>query len=327
LQARTIGITGTKGKSTTAALTTAMLKSGGLDARLAGNIGNSVFNEIETATSETVFTLELSSYQLSDIEYSPDIAVCTNLYNDHSNWHGSRELYQEAKHRMIAKSEENDLFIYNPAFSLLVSWAQSANCRVMAIDEDENIDLSNSKLFGEHNRLNALTARLVARELGVTDEACQNAVDNFEPLPHRMQFVAKREGRVFIDDAIGMTPESTIASIKAVSEKYGRIGCLLLGGQDRDYSFSELFELLSQQQIPNLVLFPDTIEKMRSVIPIGYKPTLYEANNMKDAVSWAKQHAPENSVVLLSTAAPSYSLWKSGFEEKGRLFQENVLNM
>jgi len=324
LKAKTVGITGTKGKSTTSSLTAAMLKAGGMDARLVGNIGHSVFKELDDATASTVFVIELSSYQLSDIKHSPQVSACINLYTDHMDWHGSKEIYWKAKRNIIAKSHADDLFIYNPEFPELVHWAKEAKCKTEAIDKNEDIDMSQTRLFGEHNRVNAILARQIARSLGVTDENCQKALNNFTPLPHRMEYVAEKGGKVYIDDAIGMTPESTTASMKAVAEKYGNIGCLLLGGQDRGYDFRNLFAFIQECKIPSLALFPNTVEKMEQAFPEGYSPEIFKAEDMESAVKWASEHAPDKSVVLLSTAAPSYSLWPKGFEEKGDLFKKAV---
>ncbi|MGH7238132.1 MAG: glutamate ligase domain-containing protein, partial [Candidatus Saccharimonadales bacterium] len=188
----------------------------------------------------------------------------------------------------------------------------------------EPLDLTKAQLFGDHNRLNALVAREIARQFRVDDGATLAAINSFKPLRHRMQPVAVKNSLTFIDDAIGMTPESTMASLKAVTEEFGQVGCLLMGGQDRNYDFSELMNYIAAQKVPKLVLFPDTIKKMRSALPANYAPEVFEAPNMPDAVKWAVKNAPKNSVVLLSTAAPSYSLWKD-FEDKGDQFQAAVL--
>jgi len=321
--ATTIGVTGTKGKSTTASLTTHILKVAGKKAMLAGNIGVSPLPALDRATKDTIIVLELSSYQLSDMRISPHISVCLNLYNDHTDWHGSLKDYYEAKHNIVRYAKSDDLFIYNPAFPDLRIWAEQAPCRAKPIDATESLDLSSSSLFGEHNRLNALAAREVARELDVPDEATQSAINTFQPLRHRMQVVATKHSNIYIDDAIGMTPESTIASLQAISQKFGQVGCLLLGGQDRYYDFTELFRIIAAQKVPNLVLFPDTIEKMKAAFPPDFHPNILETTTMQEAVTFAAQHAPTNSVVLLSTAAPSYSLWQD-FEDKGDQFQTAV---
>jgi len=145
----------------------------------------------------------------------------------------------------------------------------------------------------------------------------------FEPIKHRMQTVAVKGTRTYVDDAIGMTPESTLAGLKAITEHIGPVGCLFLGGQDRDYDFTELMKAIASYNVPHLVFFPETEAKMKAGMPDGYKPAMFETQSMTDAVTYAAEHAPENSVVLLSTAAPSYLLWKD-FEDKGDQFQAAV---
>lgn len=325
--ASTVGITGTKGKSTTTALTTHILQKTGKDVIMAGNIGvGSPFDALERATPDTIFVIELSSYQLSDLTVSPHISACINLYNDHVDWHGSLEAYWEAKHNIMRFAGPDDVFIYNPDFPALRQWADAASCRTIAIDPSENLSLANATLFGDHNRLNALVAREIARQFGVDDATSQQAIDSFSPLRHRMDIVATKHGRTYVDDAIGMTPESTLASLKAVTEKVGPVGCLLLGGQDRGYDFSTLMQAIAGFNIPHLIMFPNTEAKMKGALPVGYQPEIYETQDMQDAVRYAAEHAPEGSVVLLSTAAPSYLLWKD-FEDKGDRFQEAVAGL
>ncbi len=321
--AKVIGITGSKGKSTTSALTAHILKSAGKDAILAGNIGISPLLSLNNATEDTIFVLELSSYQLSDLKRSPHISACLNLYNDHTDWHGTLENYFESKRNIMRYAGSDDIFIYNPDFEELKKWAAEGACESVAISPDEKLDLSGANLFGEHNKLNALFAKQIALQIGIDEEVINKAIKSFQPLDHRMEVVATKNGRTYIDDAIGMTPESTIASLKAVSSKYGQIGCLMLGGQDRNYDFTELMNTVAQLNIQKLVLFPDTISKIKLHFPSGYTPDYIEAENMQAAVTFASQQSPENSVVLLSTAAPSYSLWED-YEDKGNQFKEAV---
>ena len=324
--AATVGITGTKGKSTTTSLTAHILKTAGKAVVLAGNIGISPLTALDTADADTIFVLELSSYQLSDLSVSPHVSACLNLYNDHTDWHGSLDGYWEAKHHIMQFASADDVFIYNPAFPRLRQWAAAASCQTIAIDPSEELDISKALLFGEHNRLNAIVARHIARVFQVPDTVSQSAIESFEPLEHRMEVVATKQGRTYIDDGIGMTPESTSASLKAIHERFGAIGCLLLGGQDRNYDFHNVLRLVASYQVPALVLFPDTIEKMKAALPEGYTPNMYETRSMDEAVRFAAGVAPEHSVVLLSTAAPSYSLWKD-FEDKGNQFKAAVRSL
>lgn len=325
-RAITVGVTGTKGKSTTTSLTAHILKTAGKNVVLAGNIGVSPLLSLDQANESTIFVLELSSYQLSDIGQSPHIGAVINLYNDHSDWHGSIENYWDAKRNIVRYASFDDVFIFNPDFPKLQEWADASSCKKRPINPAESYDFESAKLFGDHNRLNVLIAREIARELGVTDDITHKAVLSFEPLEHRMEFVANKMNRVYINDAIGMTPESTTASFRAITAKYGSVGCLLLGGQDRNYDFSGLLDEIANAQVPSLVLFPDTVDKMRASLPAGYNPDIFETTSMAEAVKFATEHSPEESVILLSTAAPSYSLWKD-FEEKGAQFKQAVANL
>jgi UDP-N-acetylmuramoylalanine--D-glutamate ligase len=317
--ATTVGVTGTKGKSTTTSLTVHILKSAGKNAVLAGNIGISPLLMLGKADASTIFVLEMSSYQLVDVHASPHISACINLFNDHVDVHGTLENYWEAKRNIMRYAGPDDVFVYNPDFPAMRKWAEEAHCKTIAIDPSEQLDLSSAHLYGDHNRLNALVAREIARQFGVSDETSLAAINSFEPLKHRMQTVAVKNDTTYIDDAIGMTPESTLASLQAVTQKIGPVSCLLLGGQDRGYDFTSLMQTIADQHIPSLVLFPDTTEKMKAAIPEGYNPEIFETTSMGEAVGFARQHATPGSVVLLSTAAPSYSLWRD-FEEKGDQF-------
>lgn len=318
-----IGVTGTKGKTTTASLTHAMLLAANKPAILCGNIGSSFLTLLEDATAQTIFVAELSSQMLEDLTASPHIGVITNLYNDHIDYHGTLDKYYAAKHHLVAYMQSGDIFIYNSQIPLLKKWAQNCKARAIEVAGDESIDMTKTKLIGEHNRLNAVMARAAAMECGASKEDCQKALDDFRPIKHRLQPVATINGITYIDDAIGSQPEAAIAGLKAVSKAIGPIGCILLGGKDRDYNFIELMSTIAEAKIPSLVLFPDTIEKMKCAMPKGYRPEILETKNMQQAVTWASQHAPMDSVVLLSCGAPSYSVWKD-FEEKGEQFQAAV---
>lgn len=318
-----IGVTGTKGKTTTTALIGAMLKAGGKDVRVCGNIGIPMLDALGTATGDTVFVVELSSYQLSELETSPHIAIVTNLYNDHVDYHGTKEQYWEAKRNIMRYMSAKDTLIYNPEFDVIKNWLTESPCQTIAIASTDDIDISKSRLLGSHNKQNALMARAAAVALGIDSTACQKALDNFEPLPHRLQNVATKNRITYIDDAIGSNPEATIAGITTIIKELGPIGCLFLGGQDRDYEYWPLMQLVSRLAIPYLVLFPETSKKLKALKPASYNVTIFETDNMQAAVLWASVKCPADSICLLSTAAPSYSVWKD-FEEKGDLFQDAV---
>ncbi len=323
LGATVVGVTGTKGKTTTTALLGAMLKEAGKPVRVCGNIGVPMLDELENAASETIFVVELSSYQLAELEVSPHIGIITNLFNDHTDYHGSLQAYFEAKRNIMRYMQADDTLIYNPEFKLIKDWLGQSEAKSIAINPEDKLDMTKTGLLGSHNKLNALMALQAALLLGVDKATCQKALDKFEPVRHRLQKVATKLSITYIDDAIGSQPEATIAGITTLIKEIGPIGCLMLGGQDRDYEYWPLMQLIARLQVPFVVLFPDTGAKIKALRPASYDVTFFETNSMQAAVLWASVHAPKDSVVLLSTAAPSYSVWKD-FEEKGDLFQEAV---
>ncbi|MEI7632072.1 MAG: UDP-N-acetylmuramoyl-L-alanine--D-glutamate ligase [bacterium] len=323
LKATVIGITGTKGKTTTTSLLGAMLKTKHKDVRICGNIGIPMLDALNGATQDTLFVVELSSYQLAELEEVPHVAIVTNLYNDHVDYHGTEFEYQEAKRNIMRNMKSDDTLIYNSETEQIQYWLNEGQCKSIAIKPEDQIDMSKSKLIGAHNAKNALMARTAAGLFGVDGVTCQEVIESFEPVPHRLQKVAVKNRITYIDDAIGSNPEATIAGITTVVHELGPIACLMLGGQDRNYEYWPLMQLVSRLGIPYLVLFPDTGKRLKALLPASYKVTLLETDNMEEAVKWAAERCPVDSFCLLSTAAPSYSIWKD-FEEKGDLFQKAV---
>ena len=323
LGATVIGVTGTKGKTTTTTLLGEMLKAGGRQVEVCGNIGIPMLDSLETATKNTTFVVELSSYQLNELEVSPHIAIITNLYNDHTDYHGSLTAYYEAKRNIMRYMAADDTLIYNPEFKEIEGWLAESPCQQLAINPKQKVDMSKTKLLGSHNKLNVLMAMSAARLLGVSAETCQDVLDHFKPVRHRLELVTTKNDIIYIDDAIGSQPEATIAGITTIIKELGPIGCVMLGGQDRNYEYWPLMQLISRLNIPFVVLFPDSGAKIKALRPASYKVEFLETKIMEVAVKWAASRCPKGSICLLSTAAPSYSVWKD-FEEKGDLFQAAV---
>jgi UDP-N-acetylmuramoyl-L-alanine---L-glutamate ligase len=319
----TIGITGTKGKTTTSSLVAAMLAQAGKPVVLCGNIGKPMIGYLDDATPETIFVIELSSYQLDELRVSPHIGCVTNLYNDHSDYHGSLEAYWESKHHIVAYMKTDDIFIYNPRFALCAEWAADSLATAIPIDPDEPLDMSKTQLIGDHNRVNAIVAKTVAMQAGASEADCIVALESFEPVRHRLKKVAVVNKVLYIDDAIASQPEAAVAGIEAVAHELAPVSVMLLGGKDRNYDYTELMRTLAEYNVPSLVFFPETTAKMKAAMPAGYSPDMFETSDMTEAVNWAHRHATKDSIVLLSCGAPSYSIWKD-FEEKGNQFQAAV---
>lgn len=320
----TIGVTGSKGKSTTATLIYKILKQAGKKTELIGNIGKTAIDVfLKKIDEETIFVIELSSYQLNDIQFSPNIAVITALFPEHLDYHQNLKNYYQAKKNIIKYCQKNDYFVYLSKYSLLHQWAQQFKGISIEASSSLPFKINNPKILGEHNLDNIKLAYHVAKILKIEDEVIKKSVDNFNPLPHRLEYVGRFKKIEFFDDALSTTPESTMAAINC----FDKIGAILLGGQDRGYKFDALTSLIIQKKIPVVISFPDTGYKICQLltkkISSGYQPKILKTNSMEEAVKFVYQYTPKNSVCLLSTASPSYSLWKN-YREKGELFQKFI---
>ncbi|EKE13899.1 MAG: UDP-N-acetylmuramoyl-L-alanine-D-glutamate ligase [uncultured bacterium] len=313
-----IGVTGTKGKSTTVSLIYSVLKQAGKVVHLIGNIGKPMLDEmLKKIEKEDIFVCEFSSYQLDDIKYSPHISVVLDLFPEHMNYHGDVKNYYSAKKNIISHSTGNDYFIYNPKFEELKSWAKNSICKTIPFEQDISIRDEDIPLIGTHNKENIKAAVTVAHLLNIDDQIINEAIKKFKPLPHRLQLVGKFKEITFYDDAISTTPESTILAIESLNN----IGTIFLGGTDRGYDFNKMVEVIINYKIANIVLFPDSGEKIfellkKAAVSINFLKT----KSMEEAIKFAYKHTPIGKICLLSNASPSYSLWKN-FEEKGDQFQ------
>ncbi len=292
----TIGITGSKGKSTTATLLYEILRKSGKSVKLLGNIGNPMLEGlIGPSKKGEIFVIELSSYMLDDIEYSPNIAVLLNLFPEHMNYHGGLENYYKAKNNIFKFQKDGDISL-RPPFSVKVPFNKNE-----------------VSLLGKHNWENIKVATFVARTLGVPDNKIKKAVIGFKGLPHRLEYLGTFKGIKFYDDAISTAPESTIQALNSLPDA----DTIFLGGENRGYNFTQLEKVLRKSKVKNIVLFPDSGKRiLKSKKGFNFLQT----NSMEKAVKFAFENTPKGKICLLSTASPSYSLWKN-FEEKGDQFK------
>lgn len=334
-----IGVSGTKGKSTTSSLIHAMLCESKPETKLLGNIGKAALDVLlERNAEDDVFVFELSSYQTRLLTRGPQIAVVINLYPEHMDYHGSIEQYYHDKLQIAMTQGKGDHLVYNGLDGNLVSHLQTAPARhhvfpsssgvhveggELCIGDVSVVSISEIPLLGGHNVMNVVAAATVADLLGVSHTQIARAIHTFHPLPHRLEEVGTFRSLRFVDDAISTTPESTIEAIKAIPN----IGTIFLGGTDRGYDFTALSQTIQRHAIPNIVLFPDTGSRIRSAIErTGHAPEFFETTSMRKAVQFGLNASPRNSAVLLSTASPSYSLFMN-YEDKGNQFQEAVQDL
>lgn len=316
---KVFGVTGSKGKSTTASLIYHFLSTEYTDVRFVGNIGNCVLDELATTAKKTVFVFELSSYQLMDLAYSPHIAVITSLFPEHMDFHNSVESYYLAKKTIISHQKNYDYFIFNPKYDVLTKWSKTITSTPIAIKSYHLPD--NLPLIGEHNRDNINLALTAVETFGLSVEKAIQSLHQFKPLPHRLEHVGTFQHIDFYDDAISTTPESTIAGLNSIPN----VTTLFLGGTDRGYDFSQLICILAEKNIANLVLFPDSGKRIHEEIvkQKSYSPNIFETTSMAQAVQFAFTQTEKGTSCLLSTASPSYSLWKN-FQDKGNQFVSEI---
>ncbi|MCX6721480.1 MAG: UDP-N-acetylmuramoyl-L-alanine--D-glutamate ligase, partial [Candidatus Staskawiczbacteria bacterium] len=314
-----IGVTGSKGKSTTASLIYHILAKAGKRAELLGNIGEPMLETLlnKNVKPGTIFVLELSSYQLDDIKFSPDIAVVTNIFHEHIDYHYNIKNYYAAKKNIVKYQQEGDAFIFNHKNKKILAWTKDTKAKPVPFAQTIPVDDSEILLQGKHNMQNIKAAIAVAKVLDIDETAIRGAIKTFKGLPHRLELIGEYSGIKFYDDAISTTPESTIEAIKTLPQ----VGTIFLGGQDRGYTFSRLEKIIKKKKIKNIVLFP---ESGKRIFRKGKKGlNILETASMDEAVKFAYQFTLKGQVCLLSCASPSYSLWKN-FEEKGDKFQAAV---
>ncbi len=332
-----IGVSGTKGKSTTASLIYHILKTAGKKVHLVGNIGTNPLPLLEKAKKDDIFVYELSSYQLSTLEKGPKIAVLINIFPDHLPYHNGFKNYANAKANISLKQKVGDYFIYNDEFSFIKNLAKKTKASTLNYNKKYLIkngaiyynkkQLLNNKdinLLGDHNLKNITAAMTTVSLFKIPTTTIIKSLKTFKPLPHRLENIGKYQGITFFDDAISTTPESTMAAISCVQDS---LETIILGGEDRGYKFDKLIIFLKKIKIKNIVLFPDSGKRIKeSLVKIyGLKklPQLLETREMAEAVLFAYKNTSSGKVCLLSTASPSYSIFKN-FEEKGDLFKEAV---
>ena len=350
-QARIIGVTGTKGKSTTSSLIYHVLKSNHLPVKLVGNIGKPVLSLFSGSFSlgekGSFYVFELSSHQLADLSASPAIAIFLNLYPDHLDFFSSLENYQQSKLNIARYQKAGDALIYNAddpwlaknlrkmkakKFSFSLQDKQRVTCflsdqwiyyRDKGITE-RLMALEDIPLIGEFNIDNTMPAIIVGKILGLSSQQIQEAIKTFQALDHHLRRVGTFQGIDFYDDSNATIPEATVQALNALSP---RIGTLILGGSEKGLSFDSLAQAILEKKIPILILFPYTGEKIWEAILKhrrgNFLPKHFPAKDMETAIKLSYRWTQPGKICLLSPASASFSIFRN-YKERGELFQKWV---
>ncbi len=325
---QTIGITGTKGKSTTTTLIYHLLKSSGRDAILTGNIGIPCFDVIEDIKPESIVVYELSAHQLEYVHNSPHVGVLLNVFEEHLDHFGTMECYKTAKLNLIRYMGDGDTAIIhdsllNDTLNLFV------NSKVFSLfDFDDDVDRTALPLKGEHNYMNVKAALLACDAYGMDYRELIPYLYTFKPLEHRLEPVGTFDGVAFVNDSISTIPQAAISACQAL----GRVDFLLLGGFDRGIDYQPLSDFLKKHPVPHLLFTGKAGERMMELmakvpeLEVAEQsrsiegPTMITYASMEEAFAYMAIHAKPGDVCLLSPAASSYDQYKN-FEERGKKFK------
>lgn len=321
--AQTIGITGTKGKSTTSSLTHHVLTAAGKKSLLVGNIGKPSLDVIDEITSDTIVVYEISAHQLEFIQASPHIAVLLNLYEEHFDHYAKPEGYFEAKKNIYRHQTANDLLIYGDIFQhATADEIAQLPCAKIDISKTEILPRNeiHTQLIGEHNLRNIQVVAAIAYALKIDNEVLRDAIASFKGLPHRLEFVGTYRGINFYNDSIATAQEATMNAIKAI----GNVDTLILGGMDRGIDYRPLVSFLRHSIVRNIILLPETDKRIQALFEEErYTQGIFRVKDMREAVQEAYNVTNPSRSCLLSPAAASYGFYKN-FEERGDDFKKLV---
>jgi UDP-N-acetylmuramoylalanine--D-glutamate ligase len=335
--ARTVCVTGTKGKSTTTSLLAHLLRAGGHVAALAGNIGLPLLELVDPPREPDVWAIELSSYQTGDVAASgvrPEIAIALNVFPEHLDWHGSHERYVADKLKLLVDAKPR-IAILNAGDPLLAALqlpdsevhrfgdARGWHLRGDALHRGDAfvMDTASLPLPGRHNRGNLCAVLTAIEALGFDAAALAPHAASFQPLPHRLQTLGVRDGIVWVNDSISTTPHASLAALDCFR---GRRVALLVGGHDRGIDWSGFAEAMRAQAPAAIVTMGQNGPRIHALLAAvaaegGF--VLREAADLADATQQATTLLAGNGVLLLSPGAPSFGAYRD-YVARGRHFAQ-----
>lgn len=324
-----IGVTGTKGKGTVSGLIHKILASAGFNVFWAGNIGIALFSVIDKVKPDDWVVLELSSFQLEDLQKSPHIGIITNLAREHlkpadknnPNYHKSYDGYIEAKLNLIRHQAKKDWAVINEKLKDTLSVKGRKGRR---LGKGKKVYFGNShyesRLFGEFNKENIAAAAKTANIIGIKEGIIKKGIKNFRPLPHRLQYLGEISGRKCFDNSIATTPEATIADLESFFDPV----VLLLGGADKGANFRALARKIKEKKVKQIILFKGkgSLRILSALKKADYpRQNIKTAKNMKEATDIAFEKSEAGDVILLSPAAASFGLFKN-YKDRGDQFKQ-----
>lgn len=348
---RIIGITGTKGKSTTTTLMYHVLKSAGRKVLLAGNIGIPVFDIAKDIEDDTIIVVELSCHQLEYATLSPHIGVLLNIHEEHLDHYGTMEKYVAAKENIYRNQISGDILLCEQQLkpedvkSNVITISAPGLTGDLSADvyvdndviymnivskesdnkESYEIKTRDIPLLGLHNYYDMAYVYTIGRNLGLSVSQIEEGFKTYEPLPHRLQNIGVVDGITFYDDSISTIDETTIQALNTLKDA----GSVIIGGMDRGISYESLEIYLAKSAISNIILMEETgkriYKEIEAMAEFDNRERIILVEHLEDAVKIAKEVTPEGKACVMSPAAASYGIFKN-FEERGEVFKQLVYN-
>ena len=342
---RLIAITGTNGKTTTTALTGAIMKNYYKDVRIVGNIGIPYTSEAATMTDDTVTVAEISSFQLETIhDFRPEVSAILNITEDHLNRHHTMECYIKTKEDITRNQTKDQVCVLNYEDEVLRSFGESAPAKVVYFSSHRKLDngfylegediyyavdgqsthvinVNELNLLGRHNYENVMAACAISVNFGVPMDKIVEVLKTFQAVEHRIEYVTEKRGVKFYNDSKGTNPDAAIQGIRAMNRPTFLIG----GGYDKQSEYDEWIEAFDGK-VKKLVLIGQTAEKIENCAHRhGFMDTVRK-DTFEEAIQYCYDNAKSGDAVLLSPACASWGMFPN-YEERGRIFKEYVRNL
>lgn len=316
--APTVGVTGSNGKSTTAAMIVAILRADGRRTWLGGNIGGSLLDRLEEIRADDVVVLELSSFQLSYLRPEtrvPHVGVVTSFSPNHLDWHANLDEYAAAKQILLTRQQPDDWAVLNSRDGRLAAWERFAAGRLAALVPDDEIPPL--RVPGWHNRMNAACAATAALAAGCRRTAIASGLESFGGLPQRMERIARIESREFYNDSTSTTPESTIAALESLSQP----AFILAGGRDKGFDFTEMVETIGRLAV-GAAFFGEIAAKLNDRLQASSADCLAVAvETMVEALEFCWRNSRPGDAIVLSPGCSSHDQFRH-FQQRGERFNE-----
>ncbi|MDE1970657.1 MAG: UDP-N-acetylmuramoyl-L-alanine--D-glutamate ligase [Patescibacteria group bacterium] len=346
-----VGVTGTKGKGTTATMLCSILKAAHKRVHLVGNMGKPALSCLPVIKKEDIVIMELSSFQLQHLRISPHIAIVLDITTDHLDHHKTVREYRLAKSHIVAHQTTRDIAVLDAQSPVARTFARHTPAQIVFfgkaktrgtlprgvwIDGNEIISItrgqrspllatSSLRVPGIHNARNAAAAIAAARALLISPSAIQKGIQSFRGNAHRLEFVAEKKGVRFYNDSAGTNPDATIAALRAFREPK----LLIVGGRNKGFSYDALAKELTAQHMRGVVLLGETApllyNTIKKIAPKKFLPCVIRAATLPEAVEKASALSVPGDVVVYSPAATSFDMFHN-YEERGTIFK-NLIRM